>query len=422
MGVGYRSYLNVAEGEPLVETVVRHLTLWTEAKGIDASTLEPGKHLLKENDVISVLHEPHGDGRLFRWRREHPQPQTTTTMWRTTVTAAEYPGHAGWLWTEIELSEASRVNPYGFQSFMSVPSFQRAVMGELTCYDGRTPASVEPTWIQPSGLPDLMDYLADESRRGAVLVASHTVRPLAELYTWASRVTWELAGLGVIYLLDAAAEREFTEMLGDRHAVPPGTVRTYSPGVDLDAPMDSHRHRTLSRERIDDSQVRRLAQILGFAQRHRVAELPLTQDVADIAEFLDARAAELVGRPVRPGIRLVHPVDDDGTSVGVPEQREFTAVGTGGLTPASDVTLASSRLLSLASAAWSERAASAEELRLENARLHHEREVLAAMVRTYQRFEASILGTVQGLGVEMAALRASLDDEPADGRQHLNGL
>jgi hypothetical protein len=47
--------------------------------------------------------------------------------------------------------------------------------------------------------------------------------------------------------------------------------------------------------------------------------------------------------------------------------------------------------------------------------------VLTNMVRTYQRFEASILDNLHRLGVEMKALKNSLDDELGDSRQHLNG-
>jgi hypothetical protein len=321
MGVGYRSYLNVADGEPLVETVTKHLAEWSELKGIDAPPEEPGRYPVRENDVISVLHEMDGAGRLFRWRREHLRPQATSQMWRSTITAAEYPDRQSWLWTEIEHSQTGTTHPYGFQNFMSVPGFLRAMLSDLACFDGRTPMTLEPCWATSAGLPDLMDYLADESRRGSVLVASHTAKPADVLYNWAAHVTWELAGLAVIYLLDAESEREFTEMVGVRHAVIPGTVRTYAPGVDLDAPDDPRRHRTLSRERIDYSQAKRILQILGFAQRHRAVEVPLCQEAVDVGEFLDARAENLVDQPQRAGIRLVHPVSDARLPGAFPEQR-----------------------------------------------------------------------------------------------------
>lgn len=277
MSVGFRSFLHVASG-PIVDTVVEHVARWSAAKEIDVDAGRPGRAELDADDVVTVLVADDDTGRrLYRWRRLHPLARGADEIWRTTITAAEG-GGPGWLWIEIEVADepgarAPRV------PFMSVPSVLRGLLPDLDCVDGLVPVSIEPRWAGPSELPDLMDYLADETRLGPVYVARQGARDAAEFEEWATNVAWEVVGMGHMFLLPSTAEDEFNEMVGANHAIPEGAIRTYLPGVSLDDPFDPRRHQILGSVRIDRTGPRRLSYILGLSQRDRGLSAPLPDDV-----------------------------------------------------------------------------------------------------------------------------------------------
>ncbi|TDD70752.1 hypothetical protein E1262_08885 [Jiangella aurantiaca] len=265
---------------PIVEAVVDHVGRWSAAKEIDVDAGRPGRAELDADDVVTVLVADDDTGRrLYRWRRLHPLARGADEIWRTTITAVEDGASGrGWLWVEIEVADepgdrAPRV------PFMSVPAVLRGLLPDLACADGLVPVSTEPRWAGPSDLPDLMDYLADESRLGPVYVARQGARDADEFQSWATNVAWEVVGLGHMFLLPAAAEDEFNEMVGPNHAIPEAAIRTYLPGVNLDDPFDPRRHQILGSVRIDRTGPRRLSYILGLSQRDRTLSIPLPDDV-----------------------------------------------------------------------------------------------------------------------------------------------
>ncbi|WP_129670118.1 hypothetical protein [Phytoactinopolyspora endophytica] len=302
MAVAYRSFLSVDQGQSLVDTVIEHVGRWAAAKAATIPTASPGRYTLGHNDIITVLTENSDGAHVYRWSRLHPSAHAPSDIKRATITAVEYADKAGWLWTElVPPAVTDRAHPWP-AGFMCVPGFLRSLIGALSCYDGRTPAAAEPQWVSSSHLPDLMDYLADETRRGAVFVASHEVSSPEALETWALQASWELVGLGTMFLLEPAAEPAFNEMVGMAHAVRPGTVRTYAPNVTLDDPADPQRHPTLSRPKIESSHARRIAHILGMAQRDHAARAPLPEYVNEIDALLaeKERLAEDMPAPARP--------------------------------------------------------------------------------------------------------------------------
>ncbi|WP_131979427.1 hypothetical protein [Jiangella ureilytica] len=303
MSVGFRSFLHTFSG-PVVETVVDHVGRWSAAKEIDVDPGRPGRAELDPDDVVTVLVADDDTGRrLYRWRRLHPLARGPEEIWRTTITAVEDGRHGpGWLWVEIEVADepgdrAPRV------PFMSVPAVLRGLLPELDCADGLVPVSTEPRWAGLADLPDLMDYLADESRFGPVYVARQGARDAAEFQTWATNVAWEVVGLGHMFLLPAAAEDEFNEMVGPNHAIPDSAIRTYLPGVRLDDPFDPRRHQILGSVRIDRTGPRRLSYILGLSQRDRTLSAPLPHDIG----LVDSVLTTLEGR-----------IEDDGVAARLP--------------------------------------------------------------------------------------------------------
>lgn len=282
MAVGFRSFLRVAPGQHLLGTVTEHLGRWLASKEIHLEAHRPGQYVLDHDDLVTVLRDQVGGGQLYQWRRHHPDAQPRD-VWRTTITALEYPDEPGWIWTEIETRD-DRALEAPFNRCMSVPSVLRVLLSELELRDGRTDIASSPQWVTLGHLPDLMDYLADETRRGPVYMISQGHQPHDEFERWAREVTWHLAGMGSAFLLDPVVEAGFNEMLGSGHALPPGTMRTYLPDVNLDEPADPLRHRILGRGRIVATDTRRLARMLGRAERDRAARLPIPADARELVQ------------------------------------------------------------------------------------------------------------------------------------------
>ncbi|MBB5791646.1 hypothetical protein [Jiangella mangrovi] len=295
MSVGFRSFLHTFSG-PVVETVVDHVGRWSAAKEIDVDAGRPGRSELDADDVVTVLVADDDTGRrLYRWRRLHPLARGAEEIWRTTITAVEAgESGPGWMWVEIEVADepgdrAPRV------PFMSVPAVLRGLLPDLDCADGLVPVSTEPRWAGSADLPDLMDYLADESRLGPVYVARQGARDSAEFQTWATNVAWEVVSLGHMFLLPSGVEDEFNDMVGPNHAIPDAAIRTYLPGVRLDDPFDPRRHQILGSVRIDRTGPRRLSYILGLSQRDRTLSTPLPDEVGLVDSaltLLESRIAD----------------------------------------------------------------------------------------------------------------------------------
>lgn len=288
MAVGFRSFLRVDPGQSFLDTVIKHIDNWTAEKQINVDAGGPGRYALDNDNVLTIFREELGETSIYRWRRWHTRAQPRD-VWRTTFTAVEPPHASGWLWTEIETcDDGSTSEPTQF-SCMSVPRVLRGLLTELSCRDGRTDITAEPQWVASSHLPDLMDFLADESRLGAVYVASQGSRTAEEFADWATQVTWHLIGLGSVFLLDSSVATEFNEMVGELHSVPAGTIRTYLPNVDLDDPLDPRRHKILGTGRITESSPRRLAGMLGLIERIRAAHAAIPAAAVELDRILTAR-------------------------------------------------------------------------------------------------------------------------------------
>lgn len=288
MAVGFRSFLRVDPGQSLVETVIGHIARWSMAKQIDIDPAVPGRYRFADDNVLTIVREHSGNDQIYRWRRVH-EAAVRGDVWRTTFTAVERPDAPGWLWSEIETVDGNRPDPSSPFACMSVPRVLRDLLGKLTCYDGKTEMTAEPQWVAPHHLPDLMDYLADDSRLGAVYIASQGARDTDSFVDWATQVTWHLIGLGSVFLLDNTMNREFNEMVGAGHAVPSGTIRTFLPRVALDDPRDPQRHKILGIGRITESSPRRLAGMLGLIERTRGAESALPAEAVELGRTLLAR-------------------------------------------------------------------------------------------------------------------------------------
>lgn len=398
MSVGFRSFLAVESGQ-CVATVIEHMERWSQAKEIGIHAGAPGRYVLDPDDVITIARHEESGRAIYRWRRLHPFAQGRTEIWRTTVTAVETEGGAGWLWTEIEVAD-DEGDPPARVPFMSVPAVLRSILAELPCRDGRVPSTTEPAWVRSEDLPDLMDYLADDTRLGPVYVARQGIRDAEAFRGWARDVMWEVVGLGNTFLLGREVEHEFNDMVGELHAIPDGAIRTYLPGVQLDDPRDPRRHQILGAVRIDRSGPRRLAYIFGLSQRDRGSLVVLPSEVAEIEQMLTAgEAADYYGTV---GAEL-HVVADAQARRAEPAGRPASA-------GRPDADAAASAGATLSRRGQHRRLV---ELLEENARLRAEVDRLQSVLGASQREDVTVLAALETLEEEVRSLRRRLGS--ADG-------
>lgn len=302
--VGFRSFLNVDPNNDLLDQLIKQINVWLMSKELDVDAGSEGQYLLDDNGVISVVRETEGPAQIYRWRRYHPNALPRDVL-RTTFTATEHVDGSGWLWTEIEVADGA--DSAMTVPCMSMPRVLRELLSTVAFRMGRTSIATEPQWVTTQDLPDLMDYLADESRLGGVYVASQGARAVDEFVDWATQVTWKLTGIGSAFLLDDTVTDQFNEMVGEPHSVPAGTIRTYLPGVDLDNPYGSRRHKILGHNWIQERGPRSLAYLLGRSERIRMACAPIPAAAAAVEDVLSAREAALLPRQLQPRPHTVPP-------------------------------------------------------------------------------------------------------------------
>lgn len=309
MPVGFRSVLHADPGQRLIDGVIEHMNHWMAGKYIDVDAAARGRHQLDDGGVITIIGEEHEGGRIYRWMRQH-SGAPRQELRRLTISAVDWPEADGWLWVEIE-TQASIPSAIAAPFMpMSVPRVLRMLLSSLSFRDGRTDITAEPQWITSNHLPDIMDYLADETRRGAVYVASQGSRPSEHFTQWITEITWQVVGLGTVFLLDDDVTQEFNEMVGASHAVPTGAVRTYLPNVALDDPDDPQRHKILGAARIAQTEPRRLAGMLGHNARLRAAVMDLSPEVRELDRHLYTLEETAEPAPRRANLRAVPPTAD----------------------------------------------------------------------------------------------------------------
>ncbi|WP_129665519.1 DUF4200 domain-containing protein [Phytoactinopolyspora endophytica] len=379
MTVGYRSFLVVDDGENVIEPIVEHVGAWVESMDVSVPTDQAGHYRLDDDDVV-VVHETYQSSEIYRWLWDRPRVQRPGAISRLCVTAVEETDGPGWFWVEVELLGEERGVWSARSFFAPVPMFVPPILGDALCRDGRTPMTAIPMWASPDHVPDLMDYLADESRRGPVFIASQGAREISEFQAWADDAMSDIIGLGVMFLLSPHVEQEFNEMVGPKHAVANGAVRTYLPGVNLDHYHDQKRHPMLSVSRIGHSSGREVSHLLGAAQRSRLVWLGVPHEAVEIDRMLREREEKARGRAdwiaelerVRAAIMME------------PTERE------------------------------SIQAVQIAELRLENAHLRADMDVLADRLEHFERCQEGILKALRE--AQLAAPLALDGDEGDEGR------
>lgn len=272
--LGYRSFLRVHGQHDLLGLVDGQLYSWLKEKQWNPDALLENEVVaLNENVEATRIIQTQKDGSsTVRCRFEE---HNDSGRWLTQVTCHQESSGAGWVWVDVR-------NPEGFKP--GVPRLVRGLVEVLNAADGSCPATSAAHIIDSTEVHQLVDWLEDTDRRGYVFVAgSNNALPLPRWKDYVDGLIHQTVGIASAFVLDPAATELFNSRVGSAYAVPPGTLRTFVPGLDTEDVTASVRHRILSTSRIISDKQRTLRGLLGS----RAMEASLAAPIPRKAQRID---------------------------------------------------------------------------------------------------------------------------------------
>lgn len=292
--LGYRSFFTVQNEPRLLELAAEQSYSWLRSKNLAADALVPGPPVDLAEGVRGVVLEdsPDDGSRTLRMRLVETKADGDITTEFTVHLARDRA--KGWVWLDLDVPPSI--------PFASRPRIARDLLDVLPGHDGAQRLQSTPATVTVDDVHEAVRGLVDPDRRGLVFVAGTDASlPLDKWTKLVADLLKETAGLSAQLVLDAAATEAFNDRVGVSHAVQPGTVRTYAPGVALGDPADQIRHRILSTDRIVRENGGYLRRLLGRRARAVTAAAVLPTPVVRLdrrlREALDAVLLDGVWTP-----------------------------------------------------------------------------------------------------------------------------
>ncbi|AUS80455.1 hypothetical protein C1701_21340 [Actinoalloteichus sp. AHMU CJ021] len=329
--LGYRMFGEVhGDRDHLVRIVLGQLRSWLRGKGYEADALTPGRSVRLERDVEGALLERRLRDGSHQVRARIREPRGWVTQ--LTVAVPRRERDRPWLWLDVESP-----GPRGTSDrrvWTGTPRLATALTEVLDVRDGAHTLRPAPARVGVDDTDWLLTVLADPGRRGLAILAGSSGGDDVEFARWeglAGRLLNQTTGLATTYVLDPAATEAFNRDAGPAYAVPPWSLRSYRPGLDLTDRVGARQHRLLGLSRIVESDDRENARILGWKAREVAENSPLPGAVLRAHRALEEEMDSLVvaglsgdGSPAAPARPAVPPpartAPDDHGSEPVPEE------------------------------------------------------------------------------------------------------
>jgi hypothetical protein len=316
MPLGYRSIFTVSAEQDPVRVAAEQFRSWLRHKRCDADNVTPGVHDVAEGVLLAVTElRPQDGSHALRYRLTESTP---TGEWTTTITARASGRERGWIWVDVnappykhgdgysslrhDRGPANELESAEDPKWTAVPRLVRDILSVAEASDGDLILSGRPTRVGSDELGDLIAAICDPERRGSALVASPIPgEPMPLLIGRAEEITRQSVGLAGMYVLEERAAQELQRSFGQLHAVPPGAIRTYLPGVDPASAVDARRHRILLASTIATQPAGKLSRTLGWANRNRALSLPLPKHVSRVDRILSREEPATALRSIHAG-------------------------------------------------------------------------------------------------------------------------
>jgi hypothetical protein len=265
----YRLVVEVnAERRDVEKIALEQLHSWLRKKRLDADALEVGSESpLGPGATGSLAVSERLDG--ARSLRALINEQNTAGQWVTQLTV-DVPGNQRtkpWIWLDLDGPDTVTAR---------VPKLARQLLEVFDAATRDIPQGEAKPIYDRDDVRALVDAVCDPHRRTLLFIAgSHSELPFDKWLGHVRGLLGETVGLAGGYVLSPEATEVFNNAIGPTHAVQPGTVRTFRPGVEPDDAEDGRRHKVLGTERIVNDSVRRLAPMLGRRAREAALQTPL---------------------------------------------------------------------------------------------------------------------------------------------------
>ena len=315
--LGYRAHFEVADRESVLAASMDEFRSWLRGKGYDPDSIIEGSSSEIAPNVEASLTAIGASGTV-RAQVIERKPEGTWTSELTVYIPADRAEPAAVL-LDIHSPPTDDSQPIS----TGVPRLARGLLGTLGAQDSLARLTDQPILTRTSEVDALAAAIRDPNRRGLLFVAgSADSLPLRAWSKYVATLLRQTVGLASAYVLDADATRELATMLGPTHAVAPGTLRTYLPGVDPSSQLDARRHRILSTTRIVNDRSQWIAGILGRRARENALEVELPPSLQNVVDQIAARSDEaLLGRS-----SITQTVTETALETGVGEDDELTEV------------------------------------------------------------------------------------------------
>ena len=242
MPIAYRSILQVAPSETLINEVDRLVNDWLESK--DLPRLEEPQIRRVGDRQVSRTDATDKRFSARRWElkevwdapRDRRLRQLDNGAAVTTVTIVQ--GELGaWLWVDTDSPRVERDLEDGLTEVESQQAGTPRLVADFVAALAPTDGKAEPyTGVlritAANHVDELLDILQDDTRIGAVFVSSPPDG--IEIGAWADRLNQIIRGtegMAIGYVLSPQALVSLNAGIGNRHQVRPGGLRTYLPGV-----------------------------------------------------------------------------------------------------------------------------------------------------------------------------------------------
>jgi hypothetical protein len=127
------------------------------------------------------------------------------------------------------------------------PGIVKIVLNSRDVFDASTPIKGTPSVLHSADVRDLLTYLQDEGRRVAITIAASPAPGTDDVWVpLVEEITKNSVGVAGIFIIAANAVDEFNNMLPPHLRIPRGSIRTYTPDIDLEDPDNGLRHRFLT--------------------------------------------------------------------------------------------------------------------------------------------------------------------------------
>ncbi len=287
--LGYRAQFQVAERATVLDDSLTEFRAWLAGKGYDPEILAvDGKvvDIAPGVEASAFMFSTDDLSHSLRARVSERKSEGAWTSELTILLPADQ--HAS---AEVLLDIHSPADGEAQTMSTGVPRLARSLLGTLNARDSTARLTAQPIIVRSEDVQAVAAVINDPGRRGLMFVAgSADSLPLRAWSKLVGALVRQTTGLASAYVLDPDATERLATLLGPNHAVAPGTLRTFLPGVEPGSELDARRHRILSTTRIVNDRSHWLAAILGRRARENAVEAELPAHLRSVLDEIAVRA------------------------------------------------------------------------------------------------------------------------------------